>query len=109
MAMFYQEKKPLVSKADMHNRLADPVVSLRTNTSWAPPRAASVGKSFALLSANPDPTVKKLKEKKSQSETDDTRGSNVNTNVRIKGRIEVHMRAPVEIMLRWQGLVGRSD
>jgi hypothetical protein len=40
------------------------MVSFRTNTIWAPPRAASVGKSFALLSANPEPTVKKLKEKR---------------------------------------------
>ena len=32
-----------------------------TSTIWAPPRAASVGKSFALLSINPAPTVKKLK------------------------------------------------
>jgi hypothetical protein len=48
----------------MHNRLAGPIVSLRTNTIWALPRAASVGKSFALLNANPEPTVNKLKKKK---------------------------------------------
>ena len=35
--------------------------SRRTSTIWAPPRAASVGKSFALLNINPAPTVKKLK------------------------------------------------
>lgn len=53
----------------MHNRLAGSIVSPRTNTIWALPRAASVGKSFALLNANPEPTVKKLKKKRTTSET----------------------------------------
>jgi hypothetical protein len=38
----------------------------RTNTTWAPPREASVGKSFALFNVNPAPTVKKLEKKFNQ-------------------------------------------
>ena len=64
--------KTVVSTPDVRSSRG-PAVSLRTNTIWAPPRAASVGKSFALLNANPAPTVKKLNKIKRQSET--TQGS----------------------------------
>ena len=47
-----------------HNsRVTVPVVCLRTITIRATPWAASVGKRFALLNANPAPTVKNLKKK----------------------------------------------
>jgi hypothetical protein len=65
-AIFYQKKKGLVSRFAariIHSSRGSGTItsSLRTSTIWAPPRAASVGKSFALLNINPAPTVKKLK------------------------------------------------
>lgn len=66
-AIFYQ-KKMLWSVHSQHElytvvRQWDYSITnnLRTSTIWAPPRAASVGKSFALLNINPAPIVKKLK------------------------------------------------
>jgi hypothetical protein len=48
----------------MSHREASPAASLRTNTIWAAPRAASVGKKPALVNPNPAPTVKKLNKNK---------------------------------------------
>jgi hypothetical protein len=54
---------------------------------------------LAFVKANPAPTFKKLKKEKLGPSTPSHPAlNNAGTNVRIKGRTDVHMRAPVEIM-----------
>ena len=72
------------------------IVDCRTNTTCEPPRVASVEKRFALFNTNPAPTVIKLEIGFNQ--WDHRFIEYVNTYVRIKGRIEVHTRTPVETM-----------
>ena len=78
------------------------IVDGRTNTTRAPPRIASIGKRFALFNTNPAPTVKKLGNKRldQREHWGNLFFEYVSTYVRIKGRIEVHMRTPVETMPR---------
>jgi hypothetical protein len=60
-AIFYQKKKKQAFISRFAARLSPAAFVVRTSTSWAHPRAASVGKSFALLNMNPALTVKKLR------------------------------------------------
>ena len=63
---------------------------------------------MALVNANPAPTFRKLKRKrKIISRHRVIYIEYVGTDVRIKGRTDVHIRAPVEIMLTTKVVVCR--
>ena len=59
---FCQQKRKIGKKKEKISTVAHDIhiVGCRTNTTWAPPRVASVEKILALFNANPAPTVKKL-------------------------------------------------